>query len=595
MCLRYKKRGFNGLTYFVTLILRILPNFAYFWLIFKGIFMRVIKKIFKFLLILIGILLLLAGSFAIYVYNISDAKPPVMDPKEQVAIPPAQVNDSITRMIGDNWITCNEYGLYEMYVSGSPYERGLKAGSLSKQLIADQEIAFTDQIKKMIPSERYLKFLKYMIGFMNRDLPDHVTREYQEEIYGIAQSASDRFDWIGTPYSRILNYHAAHDIGHAMQNLMLVGCTSFGAWSSKTEDSTLIIGRNFDFWVGDEFAQHKIVEFVAPDSGYKFAYITWGGFIGVVSGMNEKGLTVTINAAPSQIPFGAATPVSLVAREILQYAKTIDEAVRIARSRKMFVSESFLIGSAIDKKAVVIEKTPDKLDVFLPGEHNITCTNHYQSSEMVKEEHNREQMKNSASVYRQKRLTQLMEAEYPLNPLKVAAILRDRNGLNNSDIGLGNEKAINQLIAHHSIIMMPDSLRFWVSSNPWQLGAYVCYDLKKVFEQKALPVNGTVSVSRLNIPADSFLGSPEYQNYLYFRMVKNKQAFGHKDYSFNPDSFMFSNPSYYDTYRILGDYYIHHHNKAKAEEMYIMALKKEIATEGERKAIQKKLEQLKKQ
>jgi hypothetical protein len=554
--------------------------------------MSVVKKIFKFFLIFLGVLVLLSGAFAIYVYNIADATPPVLTEQEKVQIAAPLVTDSMATL-GDNWISRNEHGLYEMYVSGSPYERGLKAGALSKQLIVDQEIAFTNQIKSMIPSEGYLKFLKYIIGFMNRDLSDHISREYKMEIYGISQYALDSFDWIGTRYSRILNYHAAHDVGHAMQNMMLVGCTSFGAWANKTEDSSLIIGRNFDFWVGDAFAENKIVEFVAPDSGYNFAYITWGGFIGVVSGMNEKGLTVTINAAPSQIPFGAATPVSLVAREILQYAKNIDEAIRIAKTRKMFVSESFLIGSAIDKKAVVIEKTPKKLDVYYPVDNSITCTNHYQSTELLKEESNREQMKNSASVYRQKRLSQLMEGDYPLNPTKVANILRDQKGLNNSDIGLGNEKAINQLIAHHSIIMMPDSLRFWVSTNPWQLGAYVCYDLKKVFEQKAKPSKGTVSVAQYTIPADSFLNTKEYQNYLYFRLVKNKQAFGHTDYNFNPDSLMFANPSYYDTYRILGDYYMHYHNKAKAEEMYIMALKKDIATEGERKAIQKKLKQLK--
>src|SRR5690606_27377897 len=115
-------------------------------------------------------------------------------------------------------------------------------------------------------------------------------------------------------------------------------------------------------------------------------YITWAGFIGVVSGMNDQGLTVTINAAKSSIPTGAATPVSLVAREILQYAADIDEAIVIAHRRNMFVSESFLIGSARDHKSVVVEKTPDTLAVYDPGSDEVICTNHYQSNLLAKED-----------------------------------------------------------------------------------------------------------------------------------------------------------------------------------------------------------------
>ncbi len=193
----------------------------------------------------------------------------------------------------------------------------------------------------MIPSKFYLHFLKYFVGWFNRHLDENVTEEYKEEIYGVSESASDKYQYIGSNYQRILNYHAAHDIGHALQSMALVGCTSFGTWDAKSQDSTMIIGRNFDFYVGDKFAEDKIVAFFNPSAGYKFMTVTWGGFVGAVSGMNEKGLTVTINAAKTNIPSGSATPVSLVAREILQYAKNIEEAHEIAKKRKMFVSESF--------------------------------------------------------------------------------------------------------------------------------------------------------------------------------------------------------------------------------------------------------------
>jgi len=547
--------------------------------------MRFFRKVMKFIGYLLTIFLVLIFIFCIYVWKVSDFKPPVVD-TTAMSLQKVHVEGSLYT-IGDNWIRKNKYGLWEMYVSGSPFELGVKNGKLSQQLIVDQEIAFTQQIRQMIPSPGYLKFLRYVTGFINRNLPNHVTEEYKEEIYGVSMAAADSFSWVGTKYSRILNYHAAHDIGHALQNLMLVGCTSFGAWDSKTANGAMLLGRNFDFWVGDKFSENKIVAFYKPEKGNKFAFVTWGGFTGVVSGMNDKGLTVTINAARSDIPWaGAATPVSLVAREILQYAANINEAIAIAHKRKMFVSESFLVGSAADHKAVLIEKTPDTLSIYDAASDHLLCTNHYQSNLFQQQKLNKEQKANSASVYRYERLQELLQQNYPLTPEKIANILRDRRGLHNTNIGDGNEKAVNQLIAHHSVIFQPDSLRMWVSTQPWQLGSYICYDLRKVFALHGLQHDVEIADTALNIAPDPFLQTQEFRNFEIFR--KNKLALLQKQPVDTAET-VHSNPDFYDAYRVAGDYCKLNKWYTAAINYYVEALQHEVATVTERNAIQKKI------
>lgn len=547
--------------------------------------MQIIRKLLKTLGIALGIFLLFCIIMSVYIYNVSTFTPPAIQDSSALNYTRKHV-DGTLYTIQDNWIKKNNYGLNEMYVSGSPFELGVKNGKLSKEDIVAQEVAFTDQIKQMVPSEGWRNVLKYIIGFINRDLPDHVTNEYQQEIYGISRSASDEFNWIGDKYSRILNYHAAHDIGHALQNMMLVGCTSFGAWGDKTTDGSMLLGRNFDFWVGDKFAENKIVAFYNPEKGHKFAYITWGGFAGVVSGMNDKGLTVTINAARSDIPSGAATPVSLVAREVLQYAADIDEAIAIAKSRKMFVSESFLVGSAKDGKAVIIEKTPEELAVYDPGADAIQCTNHYQSKAFETQKLNKEQKDRSASVYRYERLQELMNNSYPLSPQKMADILRDRKGLNNVDIGNGNEKAVNQLIAHHSVIFQPDSLRMWVSTGSWQLGAYICYDLRTVFNGTTPAGDYPIIDTSCTIAADSFIYTNEFEDFLRFRANKMSLLQGG---AVDTAEVVHSNPLYYDSYRIAGDYACKKGWYEAALNYYKEALNHEIATLDERDAIEEKI------
>lgn len=506
--------------------------------------------------------------------------------------------------VNNNWLKHSESGLWELYVEGNGYERGVANGMLTKELHEFQEDAFINQIKILVPDMTYLNYLKFFVGYFNRHLPDNITEEYKEEILGISKFASDKYDFIAPKYHRILNYHGAHDIGHALQDKnMTVGCTSFSVWDEKSADHKLLVGRNFDFYSGDDFAKNKIVQFTNPSTGYKFATVTWSGFIGACSGMNEKGLTVTINAAKSSIPTDVATPIALLAREILQYAKNIDEAVAIAKKRNVFVSESILVGSAADDRTVSIEKSPEKMDVYeVPNSKEIICPNHYQGKDFINDPANVSNQIESSSLYRSIRLKQLLGKYDTLNYLEAAAILRDQKGLNNKNIGLTNEKSLNQLLAHHAVIFKPQDKLMWVSANPFQCGQFVCYNLDSVFAHaKTRDCTKAINVAALTIPEDPFLKTQGYKNFLLFKSIKHYVKFLTKENDKGlelekniEEAFIRSNPESYYMYQILGDYYASRKNNTKAIEYYNLALTKEVATLKEEKQIKESIEKCKK-
>ena len=560
--------------------------------------MHRLKKITRiFLKTIAGLIIVFLILLVIFKITTKISPPEIQDlPTEEYE---RVVVDSSFYSIKNNWLQKNNYGLWEMYIEGEAYERGVINGKLTKELIYKQEDAFVNQIQKMIPSESYLKFLKSFIAFFNRNIDKHVIPEYQQEIYGIAQSASEKFSFIGPNYHRILNYHAAHDIGHALQNMNLVACTAFAGWDKRSSDSSLIIGRNFDFYVGDEFAEEKIVMFCNPEQGHKFMIVTWGGMIGATSGMNDQGLTVTLNAAKSDIPFGAATPISLVAREILQYASTIDEAYAIAEKRKTFVAEQLFIGSAKDRKTVTIEKSPKKQALFTTSNDYLICSNHFQSKDLKRPDILYSNISDYATLYRFERVEELLEQNYALDLSNVVAILRDQKGLKGQNMGMGNEKAINQLIAHHSVIFKPEELKAWVSTSPYQLGEFVCYDLNKVFSKaNKIKEYKIIDERDLMTPADSFLYTNDYDNFKRFKILRTKIKKAIKTDTKIPNSALIFNEiialnsEFFETYVYIGDYFNHFKVYDKAILAYREALSKEIPNIYQRKNILEKINDL---
>lgn len=480
-------------------------------------------------------------------------------------------------ILGTSYLKKNKFGIWEMYLEGEPYERGVIYGKLAKELVQEQEDIFVGQINNFLPNRLWRHVIKLMVGFFNSDLPENIPLENQQEIYGISLAFSDRYDYIASKYTRILNYHAAHDIGHALNDYSVVGCTSFVVKGKKSENNELLVGRNFDFYVGDDFAKNKLVIFVNPSKGYQFTSYSWAGFTGVASGMNEKGLTVTINASKSDLPTSSKMPISLLAREILQYAKNIDEAVAIAKKRHTFVSETLMISSAADGKAVLIEKSPKKTGVYESKTDALVCANHYQSEPFKKDKENIKNIAQSDSKYRFDRMNQLLGKSNPLNPSLAASILRNQNGWNGDTLGMGNPRALNQLLVHHSVVMQPESRRFYISSSDYQLGPFLGYDLTKTFKTKRIQLVDSIA-------QDGFVTSDSYRKFKAFKSVKQQiTAYLMFDQALNLSEkeiadFISNNSELYLTYEQLGKYFQKKKQYKRAINAYQIALTKRVAS-----------------
>jgi len=312
--------------------------------------------------------------------------------------------------------------------------------------------------------------------------------------------------------------------------------------------------------------------------------------IGVVSGMNGAGLTVTLNAGKSSIPWAAKTPISIVAREILQYARNFKEAIAIAKKHPIFISESLMIGSADEGKAILIEMSPHKFDVY-ESENTIhlLCTNHFQSPAYRSDKRNLKQIEESHSTYRYQLLTAQLQEHDKLTPNEVATILRDRNGLKNKEIGLGNEKALNQLLAHHGIVFQPEKRLVWVSANPYQLGEFVCYDLNKIFDSTLHQAGHSVSSAGLNIPQDPFLNSKSYQDYEQYRILdriidhklKTKESISESEWQ----DYQELNPLFWAVYYKKGKYYFDQKRYGEALDQFQRANALEVTTAVDQKNI----------
>ena len=412
-------------------------------------------------------------------------------------------------------------GILEARFAGSSYERGYARGRLVYDQIAAGERDLEFLVERMIPSPLKRWAMRELLGWTMRRSEKWIGPEHEAEIAGLADAEfPDPLPGGWSPYRRHLALHALHDFSQRFSDTMPLSgaCSGFAAGPAATADGHVYLARNFDFEAGPRLDREKIVAAVVPDSGHPFLSVTFGGLTGVVSGFNDAGLSVSLHALTGGPTAGSGEPSSLLVADVLERETTVERAIERIRAARVLVSDLYLLADASGALAVV-EKTPRATGVRKGGAW-ISATNLSEIPEIARIVG--PPPSSSTSVYRQKRLDELLTSRAGrLDAGAAAEILRDRKGLGDAPLGIGNRNAIDALIACHSVVFDLTARRAYVAAFPHTLGPYAVFDLALL--AAASPDDSRFAeLETLSIPADPLLTSGEYGRYRQARELNRR-------------------------------------------------------------------------
>lgn len=191
----------------------------------------------------------------------------------------------------------------------------------------------------------------------------HLSSEHRAEIHALARGA--RMD-----EREIL-------LGQCFLDLSaMTACSTVSLPAAAAPDGVARFGRNLDFPSFNVADKQTVVLIFRPEGRNAFASVGWPGMVGVLTGMNEHGLTLAnmeVDRGP-RVP--VAMPYTLLYRTVLERCATVDEATNLLEKTPRQTANNLMLMDARGDRAVV-EITPEKVTVRrAPANAALVSTNH---------------------------------------------------------------------------------------------------------------------------------------------------------------------------------------------------------------------------
>ncbi len=160
-------------------------------------------------------------------------------------------------------------------------------------------------------------------------------------------------------------------------------CSTVALPASAAPDGIARFGRNMDYSTFGVLDRRTYLLVYHPRDAYAFVSVAAApGLIGVISGMNEHGLCLATMEVPRPLRLPHAMPSMLLFRTVLEYCRTIDEAVAFLRKTPRQTAFNLMLMDAAGDRAVA-EITPGGVTVRrAPGNAALISTNHRRQNDL---------------------------------------------------------------------------------------------------------------------------------------------------------------------------------------------------------------------
>jgi hypothetical protein len=253
---------------------------------------------------------------------------------------------------GKGWLDrCGGYAV--LHLRGTPYEMGVQHGTLLRKecrsLLAHLAKLGREGPALEFPGRRLTP--RDALGIIAALQRPYIPPRFLEEMRGLAGA-------LDVPVAEVIAANLIPELFH---------CSGFALLPPVTADRTVLHGRVLDYGIDLRLQEHAVLVVAQPEGRHAFANVTYAGFIGSVTGMNERRISIG-EMGGGGLGWFLGTPMSFLVRRVLEEAASLDEAIAVFRDSRRTCEYFYVIADGNTGDAVGMEAGARRFGLVRPGE-----------------------------------------------------------------------------------------------------------------------------------------------------------------------------------------------------------------------------------